>query len=642
MRWLVPTVAVLVLAPSALAQTVPVTSDIATSTTWTADNVYDLQAQIFVLPGATLTIEPGTVIASTTNAGGSLAVSRGAQIFVLGERGAPVIMTSQADRATWTGCDPRTGVWREAANEWGSLAVLGEAYISTDSIPTNTPFPSPGNYGNLAGTVPPPGSTIARYGGGNDEDDSGVLRFLSIRYGGRVVGLNNELSALTLAGVGRGTDVDHVEVMNNVDDGIDLLGGTVDVKHFSIWNVGDDSLDIDLGWRGRAQFGLIVQGYSLDASQGSGVGDNAIEMDGAEAPFYQPVTTSTIYNLTVIGQPLDGDGLTAWRDNARVQFRNSIFMDGGEQVVRLDNDAFTPGYGLMGTLDWATTWQTPFSSFSAVNAPADPARFYRSQTSGRLIEFTGNVFFGNDVGNAYTEAMARGVFAPGNANVLATASPIFGIGRAPEVFRGGRRMLRVIDLAPRAANDALTPATPAPSDGFFTSVTYRGAFSPFTSETWLSGWTASEAFGFTPSGFIGRTFCEAEPNSTGQRAEVLASGDSAVSANDVTLIARDLPRNSFGFFLASRTQDFVANPGGSAGNFCLGAPVGRFDGPGQVQSAGQGGVFELAIDLNAIPQPTGAVAVLPGEQWSFQAWFRDAAGGAVTSNLTNGISVNFE
>ena len=168
----------------------------------------------------------------------------------------------------------------------------------------------------MEGLQPPAGSTIAQYGGGNDDDDSGTLDYVSIRYGGRVVGLNNELNGLSLGGIGRGTDIDFVEIMNNVDDGIEIWGGTVNLKHFSIWNIGDDSLDIDQGWRGKAQFGLIVQGYSLDANQGSGVGDNCIEMDGAEDSDYQPVTTASLYNMTVIGQPVDGDGATAWRDNA--------------------------------------------------------------------------------------------------------------------------------------------------------------------------------------------------------------------------------------------------------------------------------------------------------------------------------------
>ena len=82
------------------------------------------------------------------------------------------------------------------------------------------------------------------------------------------MGLGNELNGLSLGAIGRETDIEYVEIMNNVDDGIEIWGGAVNLKYFSVWNVGDDSFDVDQGWRGKAQFGLIVQGYSLDASQG--------------------------------------------------------------------------------------------------------------------------------------------------------------------------------------------------------------------------------------------------------------------------------------------------------------------------------------------------------------------------------------
>ena len=63
-----------------------------------------------------------------------------------------------------------------------------------------------------------------------------------------------------MGALGRNTQIDHIEIMNNVDDGIEIWGGTVSLKYVAIWNIGDDSFDCDQGWRGRAQFGLIVQG----------------------------------------------------------------------------------------------------------------------------------------------------------------------------------------------------------------------------------------------------------------------------------------------------------------------------------------------------------------------------------------------
>ena len=273
----------LTLAPRAA--DVLVTSDIATSTTWTANNVYNLQDQIYVLPGATLTIEAGTP--STANLGGSLAVCRGAQINVLGTASAPVIMTSDADDLT---------TWREVCNEWGNLTIMGNAYISENATVGNTPFPSASNVAAMEGLVASfPGDPNVLYGGGDDDDDSGSISYLSVRYGGKVIGLGNELNGISLGGIGRGTDISHVEVLNNVDDGIEIWGGTFNMRNFSIWN-GDDSLDIDQGFRGRAQYGLIVQGFSTDAPQGSGVGDNACEIDGAEdstgSPSRRPRSTT--------------------------------------------------------------------------------------------------------------------------------------------------------------------------------------------------------------------------------------------------------------------------------------------------------------------------------------------------------------
>ncbi|MEZ5990239.1 MAG: hypothetical protein R3F30_14190 [Planctomycetota bacterium] len=274
----------LVLAGAASAQTkVDVSTNITTSTTWTPNNYYNLKKQIYVMPGATLTIKAGTQVISDTGVGGSLAVAKYGKIYVQGTAEEPVIMTSAADRATWTNNDPRTGKWREAANEWGNLTVMGDAFISEDATAGNTPTPHKGNNASMEGLVAEfPGDQKVLYGGGNDDDNSGSITYLSLRYGGKVVSLNNELNGLSLGGIGRGTDIHHIDIMNNVDDGVEIWGGTANLKYFSIWNIGDDSFDIDQGFRGRVQFVLIVQGYSLDASQGSGVGDNCFETDGAE------------------------------------------------------------------------------------------------------------------------------------------------------------------------------------------------------------------------------------------------------------------------------------------------------------------------------------------------------------------------
>src|SRR5690349_13457111 len=508
----------LALARGANAADILVTSDIAVSTTWTANNTYNLQNQIYVRTGSTLTIEAGTVVASTTNIGGSLAVCRGAQIFVNGTRDNPVIMTSTADVATWVGGDPKTGTWREAANEWGNLTLMGNGYISANNhggATTNVPTPNANNVAPMEGLIAAfPGDPEVLYGGGNDDDDSGSISYLSLRYGGRVVGVGSELNGLSLGAIGRNTEIHHVDIMNNVDDGIEIWGGTVNLKYLNIWNIGDDCFDVDEGWRGKAQFGLLVQGYSINATQGGGVGDNIFETDGAEGSDWQPVTTATIYNFTCIGQPLDGDMGTAWRDNARVQYRNCTFMDLGDELVRLDNTDGDGGngYGFGGTLSWASTWTTAYNAVPPTpNDPPSPGTFYTAQSSGFLAEITDCVFFRNLGAAAYTTATAVGVMAPGTNNVLTPGfadadAPIKSITRGPLVVRGGKNMLPVIGLDPRPANAALTSVAAAPNDGFFTPVLYRGAFAP-NEQSWLCEWTASCAFGYTTECAPGVPFC---------------------------------------------------------------------------------------------------------------------------------------
>ncbi len=141
---------------------------------------------------------------------------------------------------------------------------------------------------------------------------------------------------------------------------------------------------------------------------------------------------------------------------------------------------------------------------------------------------------------------------------------------------------------------------------------------------------------------IGSSYCAAVANSSGTTGAMSASGSTAISANDVTLRASSLPQNAFGFFLTSQSQGFVLNPGGSTGNLCLGGSVGRYVGPGQVMNTGSTGTLRLLLDLTQTPTPMGLVAVMPGDTWNFQAWHRDFVGGSVTSNFTDGLSVDFQ
>ena len=490
----------------ATAQTI-INSSISTSTTLTlANSPYALDGDIYVLPGATLTIEAGVRFES--NANSTLAVARGAQIIANGTKDAPIVFTSAND----------TGVYRQLANnEWGNLTVMGSGYISEDEIPSNSASPASTNYADMEGLTPA-NPSLNDYGGGDDNDDSGSISYCAFRYGGIASIPGKELNGLSLGGVGRGTDIHHVEILNNIDDGIEIWGGTVNLKYVSIWNVGDDSLDIDQGWRGKAQFGLIVQGLSNTGNQGSGFGDNAMEIDGAERCDWQPVTTCALHNWTVIGGENDApsgsptDELVEFRDNARVQFLNCIFMDAGKEVF---NDKVTDGEannnttvcGLGSsvpqmqarmTTSASTTYSVnPFSGGGAAQAytAQDPA--------GKLVQLRGCIYYNNDAPTAYPEAISYGILpqlqtVPGVGhanNTIETSMPIAVRTRGSEVVATGHAVEPVTFLDPTPVGAALTAAEFSPNDGFFTQARYVGAFA--RGNNWLIGWSGTSEFGLT-------------------------------------------------------------------------------------------------------------------------------------------------
>ncbi len=138
---------------------------------------------------------------------------------------------------------------------------------------------------------------------------------------------------------------------------------------------------------------------------------------------------------------------------------------------------------------------------------------------------------------------------------------------------------------------------------------------------------------------VGSSYCTPEPNSTGVPSSIVGFGSSFVGDGDLSIEVAQLPQNAVALLLASPMEGFVPMPPASSGNLCLGGEIGRFLGPGQVQSSGIEGRFTLAVDLAAIPQPTGTVTAAPGETWHFQAWHRDTAPSGLTSNFSDGLRV---
>lgn len=273
-----------------------------------SDTVYVLDGFCFVNSGNSLYIEAGTIIKGKPGQAAdasALIVARGAQIYAMGTATNPIIMTAEADALDGTSTATTRGLW-------GGLIVLGNATLN--STPGET---------SVEGI--PTTETRALYGGSNDADDSGVIRYVSIRHGGTDIGAGNEINGLTLGGVGSATTISHVEIVANKDDGIEFFGGLPNVTNLIAAFCGDDAIDYDEGFRGKVQFAIVHQ------APGAGAGDRGGEHDGGTDPESgTPFATPQFFNVTSVGNG-ENRALT-FRDNAGGEYHNSIFYNWSKGV----------------------------------------------------------------------------------------------------------------------------------------------------------------------------------------------------------------------------------------------------------------------------------------------------------------------
>jgi len=280
---------------------VVITENITANTTWTSDKIWILGSRIAVTNGATLTIEPGTVIKGQAGTGANataLIIARNSKINAVGTAASPIIFTSIADEIQ-PGQIASPNLDPTLSGLWGGIIMLGNAPISADASSVQ-----------IEGI--PASDPNGLYGGSDAADNSGVVKFVSIRHGGANIGEGNEINGLTLGGVGSGTVIENVEVVANQDDGIEFFGGTVNVTNALVWNAGDDCIDTDQAWAGTLNNFVIVAG---------GQTDHALEIDGPEGSL---LASHTLTNGTIKGSSVAELG--DFRDAARGAFNNIYFF----------------------------------------------------------------------------------------------------------------------------------------------------------------------------------------------------------------------------------------------------------------------------------------------------------------------------
>ncbi|MDD2199343.1 MAG: hypothetical protein PHE08_06420 [Bacteroidales bacterium] len=234
--------------------------DISESVSLDASKVYKLSGLVKVKEGATLTVPAGTRIEGVGGTSAAIIVEQGAKININGTASSPVIMTS--------------GLNNPSRGDWGGLVICGRATC------------------NSGGGMSEVGDVA--YGGNNDSDNSGTIRYLRIEYSGAAFNSEKEYNGLSLFGVGNATTIEYVQIYENADDGIEFYGGTVTANHLVSSKIEDDLFDWTEGWRGDGQnwFGLNNGGF----------GNRGMECDNWSSDFAaSPRANPTISNVTLIG-----------------------------------------------------------------------------------------------------------------------------------------------------------------------------------------------------------------------------------------------------------------------------------------------------------------------------------------------------
>ncbi len=265
----------------------------------TSDKFWALKGEVHIgvdgKSAAKLEIDPGTTVFGKTGAD-FLIVTRGSKIEAEGTSSQPIIFTSMKDAAGLL----------SVAGDWGGIAIAGYA-------PTNAGKEEKFEFSN----------TDVRFGGDNAEDNSGILKYVQIRYAGNEVRPGEELNGLSLGGVGSGTVIDYLEVYNGQDDGIEAWGGTVNMKHLVLIGNGDDNLDFDHGYRGNIQYVYIKQ-----TDVGS-IHTRGIETDNnKEHPNAQPRTQANIANFEIVGTDKMTEGAFSRRGSG-LRLTNGYIHDVG-------------------------------------------------------------------------------------------------------------------------------------------------------------------------------------------------------------------------------------------------------------------------------------------------------------------------
>ncbi|RYY88935.1 MAG: hypothetical protein EOO15_07685 [Chitinophagaceae bacterium] len=417
---------------------------IGTDLTLRTGKTYTLRGIVYIANGAQLTIEPGVTILGDKASRGTLVVTRGCRINAVGTATSPIIFTSSE------GANARAG-------DWGGLVILGRAK-------TNATYNGQAGLGEAEGGINN-GDGYGLFGGTDDNDNSGTLKYVRIEYAGYAFLPDKELNGLGLYAIGRGTTLSYVEVAWAADDSFEWFGGSVNADHIIAYKGLDDDFDTDNGFSGMVQFAISIR----DSAVADVSGSNGFESDNdAAGSSLAPQTSAVFANVTSVGprQVLTSIGNSLYRNGAQIRRNsslsiiNSVFL-GWETGLLIDASTGRPTDANISGAS-PTLWYRG----NIIAGAARPVRYSASTTA--------------PTGWSGTDALAW-FNTTGFNNQLLTNNSDAGYGAAFNYSNP--------DFTPAAGSPLLTNAYTS-ADARLSGlqpVTYRGAVG--ANDSWYKGWT---------------------------------------------------------------------------------------------------------------------------------------------------------
>jgi hypothetical protein len=440
-------------------QTITLRGRIDTNITLTSNNNYIIEGLTYMVNNATLTIQPGTTIKGnfTGSNVAALIITRGAKIVANGSANAPIVFTSASPT-------PRSG-------DWGGIVICGRARVNSSSSAGAGTYLVEGGINNSFN------DGIA--GGTNDDDSSGVMRYVRIDYAGYAFNPDQEINSLTLAAVGRKTVIEYIQVSYAKDDAYEWFGGSVNCKYLVSYKTQDDDFDTDLGYSGTVQFGIIFRDSAIADISRSEAFESDNDPNGTNAT---PQTNAIFSNITVLGPRanLNNIGNSLYlsavqvRRNTAISIFNSVFMGWSVGILMDDSRGRRTWRNVMDSVlrfrgNLIAGCATPFgysdsSTASGLNAAAVQAHF--------MQPFYSNSILTNNEQVGYTRPFDYNnpdfsPFASANINIP-------GFPSGPNPITNGHSF-----TDPKLA-----------SNPYITPVNFRGGIGPAGElNSWYKGWT---------------------------------------------------------------------------------------------------------------------------------------------------------